>query len=211
MSGIYSFFTISRLWEHSLTLQCEMILLHQPSFDLQLSNYSLKRNSIQERENNNQEENQVTELDSNNNNHNHNLVSEKNENQFFPTNLENEIPQELQEDDNEEDEQEGEDSIDDDDADADVDIENFSDHDSILEPLEDHRYQLSNQFSTHIMLLSRIIFKLTNDQIYSFYENYLLQKLTIPFLNNIKIIKFIHDTNPEQLDTVNTSELGSEV
>jgi hypothetical protein len=90
-------------------------------------------------------------------------------------------------------------------------LNDFSDTDSILEPLDDDDFHRSNEFSSSVMVLSRIIFKMTSDHIYSFYENQLLTNLACPFLHAIQKIKILFDSNEQNLKSIQTSELCSEV
>lgn len=169
------FYKPFRLWEHSLTIQCDIILQYQPAFDLQLANFTENQpGDIDLNDLDRQQENSTDEAE-----------SDPEYSEEVPIVIEETFP--------------------------DLEDETFSDNDSILELVEDDQFQLSNEFSTHVMLLSRIIFKLTTDQIYSFYETYLLHKLVIPFLNNIRKITVLHETNAGQFCNFNTSELSSEV
>jgi hypothetical protein len=91
------------------------------------------------------------------------------------------------------------------------DLGDFSDSDSILEPLADDDFHRSNEFSSSVMILSRVIFKMTSDHIYSCYESQLLTNLALPFLQAIQKIKILFDSNDENLKFIQTSELCSEV
>jgi hypothetical protein len=190
-----------RLWESSLQLQCDMILKHQPHFKIQLSNFS--RNSSDFVEGTGERTPLPSSKISKEQSTEGRVEEEVSEGSDVDgdCNLDSLLaPHELRNDD------------------ATNDISNhrhepddFSDQDSILEPLGGDAYHRSNEFSSYVMLLSRTIFKLTSDHIFSFYERYLLEHIAVPFLDSIKDIKHALETNPQVLQATNTSELSSEV